>query len=135
MDALQKLEITIQEVQHLRTKQEHQKKILATLQKKSDEGQLNPTLAGKILIVNQQVKELAEPILHIHRLQWDFEKNLILHLHIQGYFQPLYLFIDSLSHQVPSLSLYQLQINRIDDEQDAGSIECEMILQLQKDIT
>jgi len=55
-----------------------------------------------------------------------------LHLSLQGYFVDLQQFLTALLNDVPTLSLTQLNIEKLDEEENA-SITCELIFQLNKD--
>jgi raw score 6.10 len=51
---------------------------------------------------------------------------------LQGYFVDLQQFLTALLNDVPTLSLTQLNIEKLDEEENA-SITCELIFQLNKD--
>jgi len=51
---------------------------------------------------------------------------------LQGYFVDLQQFLIALLSDVPTLSLTQLNIEKLDEEENA-SITCELIFQLNKD--
>ena len=111
---------------------EKQEKILRTLRQKSDSRQLSPELANSVLPINQHVQGLLNGRLRALDLRWDFSQHTLLHLSLQGYFVDLQQFLTALLNDVPTLSLTQLNIEKLDEEENA-SITCELIFQLNKD--
>ena len=109
-----------------------QEKILQTLRQKSDSRQLSPELAHSVLPINQYVQTLLNGRLRALDLRWDFSQHTLLHLSLQGYFVDLQQFLTALLNDVPKLSLTQLNIEKLDEEENA-SITCELIFQLNKD--
>ena len=85
-----------------------------------------------MLPINQQVQALLNCRLLALDLRWDFSQHTLLHLSLQGYFVDLQQFLTSLLNDVPTLSLTQLNIEKLDEEENA-SITCELIFQLNKD--
>ena len=65
-------------------------------------------------------------------LRWDFSQHTLLHLSLQGYFVEFAAIFDRTFNDVPTLSLTQLNIEKLDEEENA-SITCELIFQLNKD--
>ena len=111
---------------------EKQEKILRTLRQKSDSRQLSPELANSVLPINQHVQGLLNGRLRALDLRWDFSQHTLLHLSLQGYFVDLQQFLTALLNDIPTLSLTQLNIEKLDEEENA-SITCELIFQLNKD--
>ena len=111
---------------------EKQEKVLQTLRQKSDSRQLSPELANSVLPINQHVQALLNGRLRALDLRWDFSQHTLLHLSLQGYFVDLQQFLTALLNDVPKLSLTQLNIEKLDEEENA-SITCELIFQLNKD--
>ena len=111
---------------------EKQEKILQTLRQKSDSRQLSPELANSVLPINQHVQALLNGRLRALDLRWDFSQHTLLHLSLQGYFADLQQFLTALLRDIPKLSLTQLNIEKLDEEENA-SITCELIFQLNKD--
>ena len=109
-----------------------QEKILQTLRQKSDSRQLSPELANSVLPINQHVQALLNGRLRALDLRWDFSQHTLLHLSLQGYFADLQKFLTALLRDIPKLSLTQLNIEKLDEEENA-SITCELIFQLNKD--
>ena len=109
-----------------------QEKIFQTLKQKSGDGQLSPELANFVLPINQHVQALLNRRLRALDLRWDFSQQILLHLSLQGYFVDLQQFLNALLNDVPKLSLTQLNIEKLDEEENA-SITCELIFQLNKD--
>ena len=109
-----------------------QEKILQTLRQKSDSRQLSPELANSVLPINQHVQVLLNGRLRSLDLRWDFSQHTLLHLSLQGYFADLQQFLTALLRDIPKLSLTQLNIEKLDEEENA-SITCELIFQLNKD--
>jgi len=103
-----------------------QEKILQTLRQKSDSRQLSPELANSVLPINQHVQALLNGRLRALDLRWDFSQHTLLHLSLQGYFVDLQQFLTALLNDVPTLSLTQLNIKKLDEEENA-SITCELI--------
>ena len=111
---------------------EKQEKVLQTLRQKSDSRQLSPELANSVLPINQHVQVLLNGRLRALDLRWDFAQHTLLHLSLQGYFVDLQQFLTALLNNVSTLSLTQLNIEKLDEEENA-SITCELIFQLNKD--
>ena len=111
---------------------EKQEKILQTLRQKSDSRQLSPELANSVLPINQHVQALLNRRLRALDLRWDFSQQILLHLSLQGYFVDLQQFLTAFLRDIPKLSLTQLNIEKLDEEENA-SITCELIFQLNKD--
>ena len=109
-----------------------QEKILQTLRQKSDSRQLSPELAHSVLPINQHVQMLLNSRLRVLDLRWDFSQQILLHLSLQGYFVDLRQFLTALLRDIPKLSLTQLNIEKLDEEENS-SITCELIFQLNKD--
>lgn len=109
-----------------------QERILQTLRQKSDSRQLSPELANSVLPINQHIQALLNGRLRTLDLRWDFSQHTLLHLSLQGYFVDLQQFLTALLNDVPKLSLTQLNIEKLDEEENA-SITCELIFQLNKD--
>ena len=109
-----------------------QEKIFQTLKQKSGDGQLSPELANFVLPINQHVQALLNRRLRALDLRWDFSQQILLHLSLQGYFVDLQQFLTALLRDIPKLSLTQLNIEKLDEEENS-SITCELIFQLNKD--
>ena len=109
-----------------------QEKIFQTLKQKSGDGQLSPELANFVLPINQHVQALLNRRLRVLDLRWDFSQQILLHLSLQGYFVDLQQFLTALLRDIPKLSLTQLNIEKLDEEENS-SITCELIFQLNKD--
>lgn len=109
-----------------------QEKIFQTLKQKSGDGQLSPELANFVLPINQHVQALLNRRLRALDLRWDFSQQILLHLSLQGYFVDLQQFLTAFLRDIPKLSLTQLNIEKLDEEENS-SITCELIFQLNKD--
>ena len=85
-----------------------------------------------MLPINQHVQALLNGRLRALDLRWDFSQHTLFHLSLQGYFVDLQQFLTTFLRDVPTLSLTQLNIEKLDEEENA-SITCELIFQLNKD--
>ena len=85
-----------------------------------------------MLPINQHVQMLLNGRLRVLDLRWDFSQQILLHLSLQGYFVDLRQFLTALLRDIPKLSLTQLSIEKLDEEENS-SITCELIFQLNKD--
>ncbi len=109
-----------------------QENIFQTLKQKLGTQQLSPELANSVLPINQHVQTLLNGRLRALDLRWDFSQQTLLHLSLQGYFVDLQQFLTALLRDIPILSVTQLSIEKLDEEENA-SITGELIFQLNKD--
>ena len=109
-----------------------QEKIFQALKQKLGTQQLSPELANSVLPINQHVQTLLNGRLRALDLRWDFSQQTLLHLSLQGYFVDLQQFLTALLRDIPILSVTQLSIEKLDEEENA-SITGELIFQLNKD--
>ena len=109
-----------------------QEKIFQGLKQKLGTQQLSPELANSVLPINQHVQRLLNGRLRALDLRWDFSQQTLLHLSLQGYFVDLQQFLTALLRDIPILSVTQLSIEKLDEEENA-SITGELIFQLNKD--
>ena len=87
---------------------------------------------NSVVPINQHVQTLLNGRLRALDLRWDFSQQTLLHLSLQGYFVDLQQFLTALLRDIPILSVTQLSIEKLDEEENA-SITGELIFQLNKD--
>ncbi|MDP9499835.1 ATPase [Bisgaard Taxon 45] len=108
---------------------QHQKHILASLERNHLSQQITPDLTAQLTEINQFI---AIQLAHFpdHSSQWTFQSLPQLTLHFTSNFEQCQLLLTELLTQYPQLFLLSLQISQ-NEETDVGSILTEASFQLQ----
>ncbi|WP_040976013.1 hypothetical protein [Necropsobacter massiliensis] len=108
----------------------HQQNLFTVLQQQSVQQPLDQRLTAALPAINRQVRQLLPTELHLLVSDWEFSRNPLLHLQLEGHFADFNRFMTALLTANRQLNVVSLQINRVDNDQHTASIRIELLLRL-----
>lgn len=106
----------------------HHQKIVTTLKEKQQSQLLTPEIGGELVPINKYINNMLDKQLELIFSQWEMHEFPVLTLKFQGYFSKLHLFLTALLTQFPKLQLSDLNIQKLEHDNQEFSIQADILL-------